>query len=100
MFKAYVQQSLDPLAKKDDAKKAYENYLAVLLAGDQTKLQNNIIGCYQYLSSYYSTKYYMEPGSPNVKEYKKLSLDNIQKILAIDPKNKYAKEAYDSWQKK
>lgn len=90
-YKAYIQANLDP--QKEDTKIAYEKYLEVLLAGDQVKYKNNIIECYQFLGSYYSSKYWADRASAAGKESKKISIENWQRIIALDPTNKTALEA-------
>lgn len=93
LWKARTLSLLDPDAKSDKAKIAYENLLSVTQASQKPD-NSNIIECYRYLASYNYLQF--EKGNKNLnlkKEYKKASIDYFEKILVISPSDKQASDS-------
>jgi tetratricopeptide (TPR) repeat protein len=83
LWRAKVNQQLDPKNEKWLAKSFWEAYLTKLKPEEFTQPQNknNLVECYNYLAAYYAEK----KDCPNVKLY-------MQKVLEVDPANAQAKK--------
>jgi tetratricopeptide (TPR) repeat protein len=83
LWRAKVNQQLDPKNDKGLAKPFWEMYLSKLKPEEFTQPQNknSLVECYNYLAAYYAAK----KDCPNVKLY-------MQKVLEVDPSNSQAKK--------
>ncbi len=92
---AYMEQNpTDGLAKA-----SYEQAATILEAGDLLKNKKTLIECYRYLGSYYYFTYENNTKADNAKSNKELAVQNMEKILKLDPSDSNAKESLSQLKK-
>jgi tetratricopeptide (TPR) repeat protein len=92
LWKARSLALVDPDAKSDKAKKAYEALLAAIQSSG-TPDNNSTIECYRYLASYYYLQYERESNGESKRSLKRNSMDYFEKILSLSPSDKQASES-------
>lgn len=94
IWKGRINSLLDPEAITTPAKESYEKALALLVAGDASKIRKSIIECYKYLGSYYflNCERLVKTDKQQSEELKATSIDYFRKILALDPSDSQAQE--------
>jgi len=92
LWKARSLALIDPDAKTDKTKKAYEALLSAIQSSN-TPDNNSTIECYRYLASYYYLQYERDTNSENKRTFKRNCMDYFEKIIAINPSDKQANES-------
>jgi len=92
---AYMEQNpTDGLAKT-----SYEQAATILESMDLAKNKKSLIECYRYLGSFYYFSYENSPKSDNAKANKDAAIQNMEKILKLDPSDSNAKESLSQLKK-
>ncbi|MDR1679743.1 MAG: tetratricopeptide repeat protein [Prevotellaceae bacterium] len=93
LWKGRAATAVDPEAKTEEAKKAYEAALTLLLSSAKPE-ENYIIECYQYLASYYYFQYDRAVhGSETRSSNKNMSIEYFEKILTVRPEDQRSMDA-------
>lgn len=92
LWKARSLSLIDPNAKTDKAKTAYETLLSEIEKSGKPD-NASTIESYRYLASYYYLQFERETNNESKRAFKKSTIDYFEKIIAINPSDKQANES-------